>query len=630
MRAIICRMCKYFFFLLSAFAVGECFASVSLDFHEAECTHTARADTRIFDDGRLLAVRCSGGGYGWPGVEIRPRNGAWDWTRFAELHITVSNHSATAEKIMVGVGGTGEKIFAYQGSGVPAHSVRSIRVPLNDAPCMTEEALDWGEDMKSMLPSGGGRAGFSSVTIVTVYNEQPGTPHPLAFTVQKMRLVQRTAEQRVIAAGSFFPFVDTYGQFIHAEWPGKIHTPDELAADWAAEDAFLNREAASPISGANIYGGWAAGPKRRASGFFRVEKINGKWWFVDPAGSLFFSLGVGSILPPNQTTRIAGRDKFFAALPRNADGTIPSHMSFTERNLVRRFGSSWQSAFDELILKRCRIWGFNTLGCWCARSLTDRRRLPYTATIDRSSSTRLATERKPGPRPVPDVFSKIFLAELTEQVERLARVVKDDPWCLGVFVDNELDWQACGAAAGPAAEKYYATVRKLLKRSLPNHLYLGSRLHQAPEAVWRAAARHCDVVSSNIYLFEPVDDLKRYAPDKPLLIGEFHFGAKDRGRFGGGLVTVHDQKARGVALRRYIEACLDNPRYVGCHYFQLQDQEITGRFDGENWNIGFVSVCETPYPEMVSSLQDVARGMYARRWAADGKQSTVNKGGNEK
>ena len=31
---------------------------------------------------------------------------------------------------------------------------------------------------------------------------------------------------------------------------------------------------------------------RKASGFIRVEKINRAWWFVDPTGEPFVSLGV--------------------------------------------------------------------------------------------------------------------------------------------------------------------------------------------------------------------------------------------------------------------------------------------------------------------------------------------------
>ena len=33
----------------------------------------------------------------------------------------------------------------------------------------------------------------------------------------------------------------------------------------------------------------------RASGYFRVEQIDGLWWFVDPDGGLFLSKGVDAV-----------------------------------------------------------------------------------------------------------------------------------------------------------------------------------------------------------------------------------------------------------------------------------------------------------------------------------------------
>jgi len=44
------------------------------------------------------------------------------------------------------------------------------------------------------------------------------------------------------------------------------------------------------------YGGFS-GTKVKATGFFRVEKIDGRWWFVDPEGCLFFSTGSTCIGP---------------------------------------------------------------------------------------------------------------------------------------------------------------------------------------------------------------------------------------------------------------------------------------------------------------------------------------------
>ncbi|MFR6034124.1 MAG: hypothetical protein ACLUKN_13715 [Bacilli bacterium] len=37
----------------------------------------------------------------------------------------------------------------------------------------------------------------------------------------------------------------------------------------------------------NKYGGWNKGPQFEATGRFRVQKHNGKWWMVDPEANCF-------------------------------------------------------------------------------------------------------------------------------------------------------------------------------------------------------------------------------------------------------------------------------------------------------------------------------------------------------
>ena len=36
--------------------------------------------------------------------------------------------------------------------------------------------------------------------------------------------------------------------------------------------------------------------------------------------------------------------------------------------------------------------------------------------------------------------------------------------------------------------------------------------------------------------------------------------------------------------------------------------------DGENYNDGFVSMCDVPYPEMVEASREVAAELYTRRF----------------
>jgi hypothetical protein len=40
------------------------------------------------------------------------------------------------------------------------------------------------------------------------------------------------------------------------------------------------------------------------------------------------------------------------------------------------------------------------------------------------------------------------------------------------------------------------------------------------------------------------------------------------------------------------------------------DEPVTGRFDGENYNLGFLDVTDQPYEEMVSFAKRTHRRMY--------------------
>ena len=66
---------------------------------------------------------------------------------------------------------------------------------------------------------------------------------------------------------------------------------------------------------------------------------------------------------------------------------------------------------------------------------------------------------------------------------------------------------------------------------------------------------------------------------------------------------MRDQAERGRAYRHYVETAFALPELIGTHYFQWADQPSTGRFDGENYNIGLVDVTDRPYPELVAALK---------------------------
>ena len=147
----------------------------------------------------------------------------------------------------------------------------------------------------------------------------------------------------------------------------------------------------------------------------------------------------------------------------------------------------------------------------------------------------------------------------------------------------------------------------------PHHLNLGMRYAGLSSELLYEAVGVFDVFSINAYEMEaPAEAIAEIAARtrRPLLIGEFHFGALDRGLPSTGLRGVGSQRERGIAYRRYVETAAANPNVIGTHYFILNDQELLGRFDGENYQIGFVDVCHRPYREIVESATRTHEAVY--------------------
>ena len=76
---------------------------------------------------------------------------------------------------------------------------------------------------------------------------------------------------------------------------------------------------------------------------------------------------------------------------------------------------------------------------------------------------------------------------------------------------------------------------------------------------------------------------------------------------------MQDLKSSADLYRWYVERALEHPAIVGTHYFQLYDQPLTGRGDGENYRIGFLDIVDQPYPEMIEASRSIAETLYQRR-----------------
>lgn len=469
-------------------------------------------------------------------------------------------------------------------------------------------------------------SGYGPLTNVTGLSV--AMDHPVGAPTLQIRSLTLAVADPGDAVLEGEPLVDEFGQYTHADWPDKAHSLAELKKLWQADQASV-KEA---LPGRDAYGGFA-NTQARATGFFRVEQVDGRWWFVDPLGHWFFSNGANGV-GVYSGTPVHGREDLFAALPpESLAGAAPPRNAtglFYAWNLERRFGDDWRAQWAGLTTRRMQAWGFNTMHNWGATNLAEPR-VPY-AWMMRGWQTGNSLMG------LPDVYDASFATRVEEAAAAQLEPRKNDPWMLGYFIGNEPPWPGRESAlcdeilAGPANpmqtrlktylaggdtpgrrkdfvlaafQVYLDTINAAVRRHDPNHLNLGIRFGGEPKEDVLQAARGFDVFSVNIYDHAPaLKTLDRiYAiAQRPILIGEFHIGAPERG-MAPGLVQAMNQAERGVAYRYYVEHCAAHPAVVGAHWFEWVDEPASGRFDGENYNIGFIDVTDQPYSELVEAAR---------------------------
>lgn len=257
----------------------------------------------------------------------------------------------------------------------------------------------------------------------------------------------------------FLPCVDAYGQFKHMEWPGKTHADKDLAD--AREEEDLDLKAHEGPGGWDRFGGWAGGPKRSASGRFRVEKVNGKWWMVDPDGCLFWSHGVGRVSLSCAETPLDGRKAFFEWLPpmdspfalfytTHNEMLRPYHRAwgvaetydFLAANIYRKYGKAGYAEYASRVHRRLRSWGMNTLANSTDAAIMKLDRTPFT---DRFELRSPALAGYPLTLAKGWQFKDPFHPDFSGEFRRQLAARKNDlenPWCFGFLVDNVIKWGA--------------------------------------------------------------------------------------------------------------------------------------------------------------------------------------------
>jgi hypothetical protein len=651
-------------------------------------------EMRLLNDADDPVVQMTAGDQtNWPGVTFRPPTETWNLSSYDFIAVDVRNAGQHPVNVSLRVDSPaqdGKESRISARVELAPDERRAIRIGLRrKVPDHLQGKLFGMRGYPAQLDPGKGIDASKVVQILLFVTKQS---HP-----QVIEFGNISAEGSYDGGVWFtadadpFPMINRFGQYMHTAWPGK--TQSEQSLDEAAQREDEDLKANPGPQDWDRYGGWQGGPKLEATGHFRVQKYQDKWWLVDPDGRLFWSHGIDCVRASTAYTPVTDREFYFADLPA-ADSPLSEFygtgnwaphgyyqgkgryktFNFTGANLYRKYGSDWKAGYNELCHRRLRSWGLNTIGNWSDTEIYGLQKTAYVVTC---GSGRKPIEGSTGYwGKFPDPFDPDFLRSTQRNMARYAQAA-NSPRCIGVFVDNELAWGkelslALAALASPGgqaskkafvgdlqakyddigalnavwgtdheswdalleaqippdedkarddlaafasrvAEEYFRVCRQSVKETAPNTLYLGCRFAWVNDRAVRAAAQYCDVIGYNKYSYTIADFRLPDGVDMPAIVGEFHFGALDRGMFHTGLKPTVSQADRADKYRDYVRGALKNPNWVGTHWFQFGDQATTGRGDGENYQIGFLDVCDRPYPETIEASREIGAGMYRLR-----------------
>lgn len=398
----------------------------------------------------------------------------------------------------------------------------------------------------------------------------------------------------------------------------------------------------------NKFGSWMVN-RQKSTGFFRVEKINGRWWFIDPEGYPFIHRAVVAFHP----------------------GKSPVQKESYNSN----FGSTQKWLDNQMSM--LRSYGFNGVGAW---SQTEELRLHdsplvYTVIVSPMSMYKAEHRKKYNGKylyhgwqgyrfDLPMVFDPEFDVYVEKAVSAIA-VYRNDKNLLGYFTDNEIPWvnsaldrhltllakdeagyihakrwldERKQKSAGIEdvndedraeflafmLETYLKKVTTALRKYDPDHLYLGCRFNQENEelknaAMFKVAGKYMDVISINHYRkWEPVQwILNNWAEwsDRPFIITEWYTKGEDTPlpNMTGAGWNVRTQKERGYFYQNFCIELMKSKNCIGWHWFKYQDNDpndMNADVSNRDSNKGVVDSQYRPYTDLLQQMKIINDNTY--------------------
>lgn len=428
-----------------------------------------------------------------PSLRLAPQAGTWDWSQASAISLRVQNAMDWALTLDVQIESADGQVLTSR-IALPAGPVQELLMPLQATSPLAygmraAPPMPWSHDgLRTLLATRvDGQLERSRVVAVTLSLDHPNAAQSILLGQFGVH-ADKTLEQAAYAG-----IVDGYGQFSRGQWPEKVGSDEQLREAAAAEDRQLQGWLAERPR-QDRYGGWLGGRAFAASGFFRTEKRDGRWFLVTPEGHPFYSLGVNTLSAQQSATYIQGREAMFSALP-SVDGELGAYygagdsrrgtgasrdlgfahgrwFDFYRANLQRSYPAPTCGAkttagqgattvaspasaapvcngFDARrwtahTLDRLQAWGFNTIGNWSDASLGAAQRVPYTLPLLIHGDYAAVSTGADTWGGMPDPFDPRFAAATARAVQVATQGHADDPWLIGYFADNELAWVGNG------------------------------------------------------------------------------------------------------------------------------------------------------------------------------------------
>lgn len=390
--------------------------------------------------------------------------------------------------------------------------------------------------------------------------------------------------------------------------------------------------------------------KQNATGFFYTEKIDGRWFIVDPLGYPYINIGLshihysvnGSTLQKENALKKYGTYENWAIeTTKQVRDEFCFNSTFTPREEVKNI--------DNCLPYMAHFSAMGEYGS--AKALR----------CNGNGST-VFTEKNTMP-----VFDPDFVEYSDYIINKAVASLVNDPKIIGITSDNELPMDltmldncltvdhtrptnyytyACAWTwlvnitgkespsfaditdelrdlyRGFVYDRYFYVVSKALKAADPNHIYMGCRfltVSKDSEWVYRFAAQYLDVMTINWYFcWEPQSDalygIERNG-DMPFIVTEFYTKAGDSGlgNTAGAGWYVATQKDRADYYDTFTIKLLESNNCVGWQWFHYMDNDPnSGTCDRSsiNSNKGIYSNDYTVYRDLTDRMTVLNKNVY--------------------